>query len=159
MGLRSGGSSLAVAGSCGDGAVSGVPLDGGGGGGHTPDPVLDEFGLASLASILSAGVPVGQPRGSIQIRAVCLYAGRGDGELGTGMTLTGSSSLLVTVTTTLATPYASATPSSPSPIPSDENTGCLYATGYEHGPIPWMAQGISRWPHGELVRSEGSIGQ
>jgi hypothetical protein len=148
-------------GSCRGSAVLGALLDGGGGAvvtgplgvgdggnGHTPDPISDETGLASLASILCAMVPVGRPRGPIWIRVICLYASCGDGELGSGMTSTGSSSLLVTTTTTTscssatstsATPSAMATPSSPSPIPGDENTGCLYTTGYGHGPIPWMA--------------------
>jgi hypothetical protein len=181
MGLRSGGCSLAIVGSCGGVAVLEAPLDGGGGavvtgplegggggGGHTSDPVSDENDLASLASILGARVPVGRPHGPIWIRIVFLYACHGDGKSGTGMTSTGSSSLLVTTTTTTSsssakatstTPSASATPSSPSPIPGDENIGCLYATGYGHGPMPWMAQGISRRPHGELAGSEGSIGQ
>jgi hypothetical protein len=83
VGLQSGGSSPAAAGSCGGGAVSEVPINGAGGdgaGGHTPDPVSDESRLVSLGSILGARVPVGQPCGPIQIRAICLYAGHGDEE-------------------------------------------------------------------------------
>jgi hypothetical protein len=129
---------------------------GGGGGGHTPDPVSDEFGLASLVSILGDRVPVGQPRGPIQIRVICLYAGLGGVESGTGMTSTGSSSLMATVTTT--TSSSSATPSSPSLIPGEDNISCLCVTGYGHGPILWMVQGVSQRPHGEVAGSEGSIG-
>jgi hypothetical protein len=73
LGLQSGGSSLAVARSTGGVAVlealncGGVVIRGGGGssGDHTPDPVSDESGMASLASILGARVPVGLPRGPI----------------------------------------------------------------------------------------------
>jgi hypothetical protein len=86
MGLHSGGGSLAAVGSCGGGAVLEVPLnsggvvvtvrlDGGGGGGHTTDSVSGESGLASLAPILGARVPVGRPCGPIHIRDICLYDG------------------------------------------------------------------------------------
>jgi hypothetical protein len=167
MGLRSGGCSLVTAGSCGGGAVLGALLDGGGGavvtgplgggGGHTSDPVSDETGLASLASILGAGVPVGRPRGPILIHAIFLYDNLGGMDSGTGMTLTGSLFLSTTATTTTPPFSFSATPS-PSPSPGNENTDCLYATGYGHGPIPWMAQGGSWRPHGESAGSKGSIG-
>jgi hypothetical protein len=81
MGLLSACCSLVAAGSYGGGAVLEAPLDGGGdavvtgllrggGGGHTLDLVLDESGLASLASILGARVPVGRPCGWIWIRVV-----------------------------------------------------------------------------------------
>jgi hypothetical protein len=105
MGLRSGGGSLVAVGSCGGGVVLEVPLDSGGGavvtcpigggggsGGHTTDPVSRESWPASLALIIGARVPVGRPRGPIRILAVCLNTGRVGGELGTGMTSTGSSS-------------------------------------------------------------------
>jgi hypothetical protein len=117
MGLRSGGGSLAAVGSCGGGAVLEVPLDGGGGmvatvplggsggggGSHTADPDSKESGLASLAPILGARVPVGQPRGLIRIHAICLYDSLGGVDSGTGMTSTGSSSL--STTTTMTTPF------------------------------------------------------
>jgi hypothetical protein len=170
MGIRSGGRSIAVMGSCGGGAVFEVPLDGGGGtvvtgplgggggGGdsHMPDPVSYEFGLVSLASILGARVPMGRPHGPIRIHAVCLYTGLGGMDSGTGMTSTGSSSLSTTATTTMSSSSSSVTPS---PSPGDVNTGCLCAIGYGHGPMPRMAQGGSRRPHEESARSEGSIGQ
>jgi hypothetical protein len=44
------------------------------------------------------------------------------------------------------------------PLPCDENTGCHYATGYGHGPLPWTVHGGSRRPHGEAAGSEGFIG-
>jgi hypothetical protein len=97
--------------------VSGMLGGGGGGGGHTVDPVLEEFMLASLAFILGARVPVGRPRGPIQIHVVCLYA-------------VSSSSTTVTSTTL----SSSLIPSSPSLIPGDDNTGCLCATGMGMGP-------------------------
>jgi hypothetical protein len=170
MGLQSGGCSLAAAGSCGDDAVLESPLDGvrgvvvagplggdGGGGGHTAYPASRESGPASLAPSLGARVPVGQPRGLIQIHVVCLNDGLGGVDSSTEMTLTGPSSLSTTATTTTSS-CSSMTDSSPSPSPSDEDIGCHCATGYGHRPIPWTAHGRSRQPHGEAVRSEGSIG-
>jgi hypothetical protein len=161
MGLRSGG-----------GAMLEVPLDGGGGmvvtcllgggggsGGHKTDPISRGSCAASLALILGARVPVGRPCGSIQIRSVCLYAGHVGGELSIGMTSTGPSSSSSSATATLTTSSTSVIPSSPSLIPSGDNTGCLCATGYGHGPIPWMAQGGSWRLLGEVAGSEGSIGQ
>jgi hypothetical protein len=112
-----------------------VPLDGGGGGGHTADPVSRESGLASLAPILGARVLVGQPCGPIRIRVVYLYDGLGGVESGTGMTSTGSSSLSTTTTTTTSSSSSSVTPSSPSPSPDDVNTSCLCATGYGRFPV------------------------
>jgi hypothetical protein len=171
MGLQSGGGSLAAAVSCGGSAVLEVPLDGGGGvvvtvllgggggGGHTADPDSRESGLASLAPILGARVPMGRPRGSIRIRAVCLYGGLNGMDSGTGMTLIVSSSLSTTATTTTSSSSSSVTPSSPPPSPGDVNTGCLCATGYGHGPMPWIAQGGSWRTHRESTGSEGSIGQ
>jgi hypothetical protein len=116
MGLRSGGGSLAAVGSCGGGAVLEVSLDGGGGmvatvplggsgggGSHMADPDSKESGLASLAPILGARVPVGQPRGLIRIHAICLYDSLGGVDSGTEMTSTGSSSL--STTTTMTTPF------------------------------------------------------
>jgi hypothetical protein len=138
IGLRSGGSSLAVARSTSGVAVLEAPFNGGGvavggdgsgggGGGHMPDTVSDESGLASLASILGARVPVGQPCGPIWIRVVCLYDGLGGVDSETGMTSTSLSSLSIMATTTTSSSSSSATPS-PSPTPGDENTGCLCAT-------------------------------
>jgi hypothetical protein len=157
MGLQSGGESVVATGSCGGSAVLDASFDGGGGavmagplgggggdGGHMADPVSEESMSASLALILGARVPVGRPHGLIQIRVVCLYIGRGGVESSTGMTSTSLSSSSSSATVTSTTSSASATPSSPSLIPGDDNTGCLCATGYEHGPIQWMAQGISR---------------
>jgi hypothetical protein len=157
MGLRSGDCSLVATRSCGGGAVLEASLDGGGGavvtgllggggGGHTSYPVSGEIRQASLAPVCSARVPMGRPHGSIQIRVVCLYAGRGDVESGTDMTSIGSSSSSATATST--TSSSSVTPSSPSLILGDDNTGCLCATGRGHEPIPWMVQGISQQPNG-----------
>jgi hypothetical protein len=177
MGLWSGGCSPTAAGSCGGGAMFESPLDGGGGvvvigplgggggsGGHTADSASGDSGPASLAPSHGARVPVGRPRGPIQICAVYLYDDLGGVDLGTGMTLTGSSSLSTTATTTTSSsssPTASSssssmTSSSPSPSPSDENTGFHCATGYGHGPIPWTVHGGSQRPHGEAAGSEGS---
>jgi hypothetical protein len=77
-----------------------LPVGGGGGDGHTSDLVSGESGPTSLASILGARVPVGQPSGSIRICVVRLYAGHGGVESGTGKTLIGllSSSSSTTVT-------------------------------------------------------------
>jgi hypothetical protein len=113
MGLWTGGCLLAAMGSCDDGAMLELPLNdcggvvvtgplggGGGGGGHTTDPTSRESGPASLAPSLGARVPVGRPRGSIRIRAVCLCDDLGGMDLGTEMTLTGSSSLSMTAMTT-----------------------------------------------------------
>jgi hypothetical protein len=138
IGLRSGGSSLAVARSTGGVAVLEAPFNGGGvaiggdgsgggGGGHTADTVSDESRLASLASILGARVPVGRPCGPIRIRAVCLYDGLGGVDSGTGMTSTSLSSLSIMAITTMSSSSSSVTPS-PSPSPGDENTGYLCAT-------------------------------
>jgi hypothetical protein len=172
VGLRSGGCSLTALGSYGGGVVLEAPLNGGGGtvvtgplgggggdGSHTTDPVSGESWLASLALILGASVPVGRSRGLIRILAICLYAGRGGGESRTGMTSTGSLSSSSSATAPSTTSSASVTPSSLSLVPGDDNIGCLGATRYGHGPIPWMAQGSSRRPLGEVARSEGSIGQ
>jgi hypothetical protein len=157
MGLRSGGASLVAVGSCSGGAVLEVPLDGGGGevvtcplggggggGSHTVGSVSGGSWPASLALILGARVPVGQPHGPIWICAVCLYAGHVGGESGTSMTSTNPSLSSSSATVTLTTSSTSMTPSSPSLILGDDNTGCLCATGYGHGPISWMAQGGSR---------------
>jgi hypothetical protein len=167
MGLQSGGCSPAAAGSYGGGTVLESPLDGGGGmvvtgplggggggGGHTVDPTSGESGPASLAPSLGARVSVGRPRGLIRIRAVGLYDDLGGVDSGTGMTSTGSSSLSMTATTTTSSSSSSSlttslssssmTSSSPSPSPGDENTGCHYATGYVHGPVPWTTHGGSR---------------
>jgi hypothetical protein len=172
MGLQSGGGSLVAVGSCSGGTVLEVPLDGGGGvvvtvplggggggDGHTADPDSRESRLVSLAPILGARVPVGQPYGLIRICVVCLYDGLSGVDSGTGMTLTDSSSLSTTATMITSSSSSSVTPSSPSPSLGDVNTDCLCAIEYGHGPIPWMAQGGSRQPHGELARCEGSIDQ
>jgi hypothetical protein len=143
----------------GGGMVVTVPLYGGGDGGHTIDPVSGESGLASLAPILGARVPVGRSRGLIRICVVCLYNGLGGVDSGTEMTLTASSSLSTMATMTRSSSPSSVTQSSPSPSPGDVNTCCLCATGYGHKPMPWMAQGGSWQPHGESAGSEGSIGQ
>jgi hypothetical protein len=155
----------------GGGTVVTCPLGGGGGGGgHMANPISGGSWLASLPLILGAMVPVGRPHGPIRVSDVCLYADCVGGELGTGMTLIGpsSSSSLATVTSTTSSSSATttsttsstlATPSSPSLIPSDDNTGCLCTTGYGHEPIPWMAQGGSQCLLREVVGSEGSIGQ
>jgi hypothetical protein len=154
MGLRSGGGSLAVVGSCSGGAVLEVPLDGGdgvvvtvslggGGGGHTANPDSRESGLASLAPILGVRVPVGRPSGLIQIHVVYLYNDLGGVDSGIGMTSTGSSSLSTTATTITSSSSSSVTPS-PSPSLGNVNIGCLCATRYGNGVMPWMAQGGSR---------------
>jgi hypothetical protein len=102
-----------------------------------------ESGSASLAPSLGARVPVGQPRGPIQIRVVCLYNDLGGVDSGTGMTSIGS-------TCSSSSPAASSSSSSsmtsisPSPSPGDENTGCHCATGYGHGLVPWTVHGSSR---------------
>jgi hypothetical protein len=144
----------------GGGMVVTCPLGGGGGSDdHTTNSVSGGSWAASLALILGARVLVGRPCGSIQIRSVCLYAGHVGGELSIGMTSTGPSSSSSSATATLTTSSTSVIPSSPSLIPSGDNTGCLCATGYGHGPIPWMAQGGSWRLLGEVAGSEGSIGQ
>jgi hypothetical protein len=154
----------------GGGVVVIGPLEGsGGGGGHTADPTSGEFGLASLAPSLGARVPVGRPCGPIRIRVVFLYGDLGGVDSGTRMTPTGLSSLSTMATTTTSSSSSSlaassssssssTTSSSPSPSLGDENTGCHCATGYGHVPIPWMAHGDSRRPHGETAGFEGSIG-
>jgi hypothetical protein len=181
MGLRSGGCSLAAAGSCGGGAVLESPLDsvggvvvasplgcGGGGGGHTADLASGVSEPASLAPSLGARVPVGRPRGPIQIHAIYLYDDLGGVDSGTRMTSTDSSSLSTTTTTTSSSSSSSssvtsssspATSSSPPPLPGDEDIGCHYIIGYGHGPVPWMMHGCSRRLHGESVGFECSIGQ
>jgi hypothetical protein len=92
-------------------------------------------------------------RGPIRIHVVCLYAGLLGGDSGTGMTSTGLSSSHSSATVTSTTSSTSATLSSPSLYPSlglsEDNIDRLSATGYGHGPIPWMEQG----------GSDGSIGQ
>jgi hypothetical protein len=155
----------------GGGAVLICPLGGGGGGGgHMANPVSGGSCPASLALILHARVLVGRPRGLIRIHVVYLYVGRVGGESGTDMTLTSpsSSSSSATATSTMSSSSAtmtsttsstSVTPSSPSLIPGGDNTGCLCAIGYGHGPIPWMAQGGSRRLLREVAGSEGSISQ
>jgi hypothetical protein len=111
-----------------------VPLGGGGGGGgHTADLDSGESGLAFLAPILGARVPVGRPHGSIRIRAVYLHDGLAGVDSGTGMTSTSSSSLSTTVTTTTSSSSSSATPP-PSPSHGDVNTGYPCATRYGTGP-------------------------
>jgi hypothetical protein len=78
MGLQSGGCSLVAVGSYEGGAVLEALLDGGGaavvsgllGGGdggdsHTADSISRGSGLASLALILGARVPVSRPHGTI----------------------------------------------------------------------------------------------
>jgi hypothetical protein len=97
-----------------------APLDGGGGGsGHTVDPVSGEPRSASLALVRGTRGLVGRPHGSIRIHVVCLYVSLLGGDSGTGMTSTTSST--------------SMSPSSPSLSPSlrlgDDNTVCLGATG------------------------------
>jgi hypothetical protein len=161
MGLQSGGCSLATAGSCGGSAVLESPLDGGGGmvvagplggggggGGHTTDLTSREFEPASLAPSLGARVPVGRPRGPIQIRAICLYIDLGGVDSGTEMTSIGSSSLstttmMTTSSSSLMTSSSSLSTSSPPPLPDDEDTGCHCVTGYGHMPVPWMMHGGS----------------
>jgi hypothetical protein len=69
-----------------------------------------------------------------RILATCLYAGHGSGESGTDMTSIGSSSSSSSATVTSTISSASVTPSSPSLIPGDDNTGCLSATGYSMSP-------------------------
>jgi hypothetical protein len=130
----------------GGGVVVTGPLGGGGGGvDHTSDSVSYETGLDFLAPSCGARVPVRQPHGPIRIHAVWLYGDLGGVDSGTGMTSTGSSSLSMVVTTTTSSSSSSSmTSSSPSPSPGDENTSYHCATGYGHGPIPWMAQGGSR---------------
>jgi hypothetical protein len=152
MGLRSGGGSLAVVGSCSGGAVLEVPLDGGdgvvvtvslggGGGGHTANPDSGESGLASLAPILGARVPVGRPSGLIQIHVVYLYNDLGGVDSGIGMTSTDSSSLSTTAVMITSSSSSSVTPS---PSLGNVNIGCLCATRYGNGVMPWMVQGGSR---------------
>jgi hypothetical protein len=131
---------------------------GGGGGDHMTDPVLEESMPASLALILGARVLMGSPHGLIQIHAICLYAGYCVVESGTSMTSTGSSSSSTSAIATSTMLSSSMTSSSPSLIPGDDNTGCLCLTEYGHGPIPWMAHGVSQRPHRGSARSEGSIG-
>jgi hypothetical protein len=157
MGLQRGGDLVAMVGPCNGGAVLEAPLEGGGGGGgsHIADPVSGESRPTSLASILGARGSVGRPRGPIQMCVVCLYAGLLGGDSGTGMTSTGSLSSSSSATVTSTTSSTSVTPSSPylSPSPGlgEDNTDRLSATGYEHGPIPWVAQGGSWRPHGEVA--------
>jgi hypothetical protein len=93
----------------GGGVVVTGPLRGGGGvSGHTADPTSRDSEPASLAPSLGARVPVGRPRGSIRICVVFLYNDLGGMNPGTGMTLTGSSSL--STTTTMTTSYSSSSP-------------------------------------------------
>jgi hypothetical protein len=141
-----------------------APLVGGGGGsGHTADLVSSDSLLASLALILDARILVGRPQGPIWIRVVYLYADRLGGDSGIDMTSTESSSSSSSAMVTSTTSSTSATPSSPSLFPSlrlgEDNIDRLSATGYGHGPVPWMDQGGSRRPLGEVVGYEGSIGQ
>jgi hypothetical protein len=157
MGLRRGGASLAATESCGGGVVLDAPLDRGGamvvtggcGGGHTSDLISDENCSVSHAPSRGARVPVGKPCGPIRIRAVWLYGDLSGMDSGTGMTSTGSSSLSMTATMTTSSSSSVAfssssltTASSPSPSPGDEDTGCHYATGYGHGPVPWMGMAV-----------------
>jgi hypothetical protein len=109
MGLRSGGDSVAAAGSCGGGVVLEAPLEGGGGGsGHTANPVSSE---SPSRPPLLRSVTLGLRR----IRVVCLYIGFLGGDLGTGMTSTSSSSSSSSAMATSTTPMTAATPSSPIP--------------------------------------------
>jgi hypothetical protein len=128
MGLRSGGDSATVVGSCGGGGgsvmVLTAPLGGSGGGdGHTSDPVPGDPWPASLALVHGARVLMGLPLGPIRILIVCLYASLG-GESSTGMTSTGSSSSSSSVAVTYFAPS-----SPPSLGLGDDNTVCLSATG------------------------------
>jgi hypothetical protein len=138
MGLWSGGDLIAMVGSCGGGGgsvtVLSVPLGGDdGGGGHTTDLVSDETRSTSLAPVHGAKVPVGRPRGLIQIHAIFLYTDLLGGGSGTGMTSIGSSPSSSSTTATSTTSSRSATHSSPSLSPSlglsDDNIVCLHATG------------------------------
>jgi hypothetical protein len=120
--------------------VTGPFGGGGGGGGHTPDPVSDEAGLVSLASILFAKVSVGRPRGPIQILTFCLYGGLGGVDSCTGMTSTGSTSLSTVAITIMSSSSSSATPS-PSPSHNDVNTGCNRVWARAH-----IVDGARRFP-------------
>jgi hypothetical protein len=142
MGLQSGGDSFAMKGSYSGGAVlkapvgvagSSVlmePLVGGGGGyGHTTDPVSGESRPASLALICSTRVPVCRPYGSIRICAVFLYVGLLGGDSSTGMTSTDLSLSSSSAAATSTTSTATMTPSSPSLELGDDNTVRPSATG------------------------------